>query len=450
MGLRDLARSIVARLSRDSRAPLDSRVWYNGRTTAGVLVTQDTAITVATVWACLRYLSQTVAVLPWHVMRDTDAGGEVAKKHPVDWLLWKRPNPEWSAFQFRETLLHWALRRGNGYAEIERDTVGRPLAMWPIHPDRVTPRRDQVDNRLLYRVTSESGGFVDLEAADVFHLRGFGEDVIGLNVMAYAAESIGAAKAAQLFGAAFFGNNAQPAGFITMKRALSPDGMKKLEAKLKDFAGGPRKANKNVILDNEMDYKPATIEPNKAQFLETQQFYVDEVCRWFGVPPHKVQHLLRATFSNIEHQAIEVVVDSVSPWVKRFEEEADFKLFGIQNRQNFYSKMNLNALLRGDSAARSTFYRELRNVGALSVNEIRRLEEMPTLGEDGDKYVMQSAMTTLEKIGEDPPTPAAPAIAPPANDDDQVDEPTPEDLAAQDRIMQRLAHLGEPANVDAD
>jgi HK97 family phage portal protein len=448
MNLRDLARSIFARRdTADPRHPLEQRIPYTFKTVAGPVITSDTAITVAAVWACLRYLSQTVAVLPWHVMRDTENGGELARTHPLDWLLWKRPNPEWSAFQFRETLTHWALRRGNGYAEIERDNRGQPMALWPIHPDRVTVCRDQTTKALMYRVTNDQSAFSDIEARNMFHLRGFGEDVVGLNVMQYAAESIGAAKAAQLFGAAFFGNNASPAGFLTMKRPLSPDGMKNLEKKIRAWGIGPRATQKIIPLDNEMDYKAVTIEPNKAQFVETQQFAVEEVCRWFGVPPHKVMHLLRGTFSNIEHQSIEVVVDSVTPWVKRFEEEADFKLFGAMNRQGFYTKMNLNALLRGDSSARSQFYREMRNIGVLTVNDILRLEEMPTIGEEGDKRVMQSAMTTLEKIGEEPPAPAPRALPPPAEDDDAGDD-EPDDIEARENILRRLERLGEPVNVE--
>ena len=118
--------SILAqRLAKEPRYVEAERVPYRPRTLAGVAVTPDTAVTVAAVWACLRYLSQTVAVLPWHVMREGASGTEVASAHRVDWLLWKRPSPEWSSFQFRETLTHWALRWGNGFAEIERDQAGQ-------------------------------------------------------------------------------------------------------------------------------------------------------------------------------------------------------------------------------------------------------------------------------------------------------------------------------------
>src|SRR6266403_978164 len=101
---------ILARVASEPRYPSHERIGYSPRTIAGVQITPDTAITIAAVWACLRYLSQTVAVLPWHVKCDDKNGPEIQKKHPVEALLWRRPGPEWSSFQFRETLTHWALR----------------------------------------------------------------------------------------------------------------------------------------------------------------------------------------------------------------------------------------------------------------------------------------------------------------------------------------------------
>jgi hypothetical protein len=139
-----------------------------------------------------------------------------------------------------------------------------------------------------------------------------------------------------------------------------------------------------------------------AQFLESRKFTVTEIARWFRVPPHKIADLDRATFSNIEHQSIEVVQDTIIPWALRLEQEADYKLIGARNRSIFYSKINVKGLLRGDSKARGEYYRIMRNIGAYNVNEIRALEDMNPIGSDGDKYVMQGQYTTLEKIGKDP------------------------------------------------
>lgn len=349
--------------------------------------------------------------------------GQFAATHPLNRVLGTRPNPEWSALQFRETLTAWALLRGNGYAEIERDAVGRAVALWPIHPERVTVMRD-TDGALFYRVHNGRQDRTDLDAFDMFHLRGFGEGPVGLNVAEYAAESIGWARATEIFGSTFFGENLNPAGIISTKQPLSIDAEKELRKRLDNLHKGPHKSNRWVIVDNEGKFERMTTEPEQAQFIETRQHQVEEITRWFGVPPHKVMHLLRATFSNIEHQAIEVVVDSITPWAKRLELEADYKLFG-QNRQGLYTKLNLNALMRGDAKSRGEYYQLMRQIGAFSVNDILALEDMNPIGPEGDKRVMQSQFTTLERIGEEPTSPEPPSDPP----EPDAEEEVPEELA---------------------
>lgn len=429
--------ALANRVSGEPRFPGGSRVASGMRTLAGVAITPDTAVTISAVWACLRYLSQTVAVLPWHVMKDGDKGAEIQKKNPIDYLIFKRVSDEWSSFQFKETLTHWALRWGNGYAEIEPDQLDRPYAMHPIHPERVevcrapedftTTGGDEVRRGQLYYEVNSGGTSekITLAAKRMFHLRGFGEGPVGVNVINYASQSLGWARAAQLFGATFFGNGMNVAGVVTLKKPLKPDGLKRMKEEMAALYAGVSRSNKTAFLDNEADWKPITTDAQKSQLIETHQHLVEEVCRWFGVPPHKVMHLLRATFSNIEHQAIEVVIDSVTPWVKRFEDEADFKLFG-QNRQQLYTKMNMRALLRGDTVARIAFYKGMRDMGAYSVNRVLELEDENTIGVEGDKHTMQSGFTTLERIGEEP-VKALPAPA-------QVEEDDDADQAAVDRV----------------
>lgn len=184
------------------------------------------------------------------------------------------------------------------------------------------------------------------------------------------------------------------------------------------------------------------------------QFLIEEQCRWTGAPPHKVMHLLRATFTNIESQGIEVVVDSISPWVKRFEDEGEFKLFG-QNRQKLYTKIDMRGLMRGDMAARIAYYKGMSSVGAYSPNRILELEDENTLGAEGDIHTMQGQNVTLKQIAEGKvatapgATPAAPA------ESDGTEPVTPpevgEDEEAQARIARRLYAIeqlmGEPTHV---
>ncbi|MEP9389643.1 phage portal protein [Mesorhizobium sp. KR9-304] len=412
---------LAQRVSTEPRYPREARVVSNSRTVAGVMITPDTAVTIAAVWACLRYLSQTVAVLPWHVMKKVAAGAEVQDSNSIDWLLYKRPNPEWSSFQFRETLTHWALRHGNGYAEIERDGIRRPIGLWPIHPDRTEVCRDPEDGRLFYEVSNGANGKVEIAAEDMFHIRGFGEGVVGVNVIDYAAQSLGWAKAAQIFGAAFFGNGSTPSVVVKNKKGLKPDGLAKQRAEFDQLYKGPYRSNKTAHLDNDAEIEKIGLNAVETQLIEVHQYLIEEVCRWFGVPPHKIMHLLRATFSNIEHQAIEVVVDSISPWAKRFEDEADFKLFG-QNRRNLYTKMNMNALLRGDMKSRMEFYKGMSSVGAYSANRILALEDENSIGADGDVHVMQEQYVPLEFIAKRTDPAAEKAVAKPAVSKPAVEE----------------------------
>lgn len=391
---------LAQRVSSEPRHPGQDRIPYVSRTVAGVAVTPDTAITVSAVWGCLKYISESIASLPWHVFEESDAGATMQRSNPIDWLINKRPNPEWSSFQLRETLLHWAMRYGNGYAEIERDLQGRPFALWPIHPDRVQTCRDPVTGALYYEVSNGTQGTVNLEARDMFHIRGFGEGPVGVNVIQYAAQSIGWARAAQLFGASIFGNGATPSVVVKNKKPLGIAGLKKQRAEFQKLYGGPNNANRTAHLDNDASIETISLDAEKTQLVAVHQFLVAEVCRWFGVPPHIVAELSRSTNNNIEQQSIEAVTRCLMPWVKRLEDEADFKFFG-QSRRNYFTKINMMAILRGDAKSQAEAFQIYRNIGVYNADEIRtRLDENrigPAKG--GDKYLVNGATTTLEQAG---------------------------------------------------
>jgi hypothetical protein len=171
----------------------------------------------------------------------------------------------------------------------------------------------------------------------------------------------------------------------------------------------------------------------------TMQHQVETVCRWFGVPPHKVQHLLRSTFSNIEHQAIEVVTDTIVPWIRVFEDEANYKFFGL-NRQGLYTNMPVEGLLRGDTQARAQFYRAMRELGAINVNEIRAKEDMNGIGPKGDVFLVPANMVSLERAIEGPPDPPKVVVAPrqPADEDDRAEDEQPPPAARRNGDGRRL------------
>lgn len=283
-------RSILNRLTGEPDKPGAPRISQSSRTMAGVAITADTAVTVPTVWACLRYLSQTVAVLPWHVMRDGARGADIQGRHPVNWLIYKRASVEYSSFQFRETLMHWALRYGNGYAEIEFDTRNiMPMALHPLHPDRVDCCRtqeaiyssygDDIEaGELYYEVSNGADEKTVLPAWRMFHIRGFGEGPVGVSVIQYAAQSIGWARAAQLFGATFFGSGAHVSTVVINKTPIGPDGLKLQRAEFDQLHKGVRNAHKAYHLGGDGDIKRIGLDAEETQLIEVHQFLVEEIC----------------------------------------------------------------------------------------------------------------------------------------------------------------------------
>jgi HK97 family phage portal protein len=424
------AQRIWNRLTKDP-APQEVSIFFSGKTMAGEMVSGPTSLQNATVWACLTYLGRTVGQLPWRVMVETSEG--VCKRvptHPVDRLLSRRPCPEIPPLAWREMMVVWAAMHGNAVAEIVPDARGLAAALHPIDPNRITFKRDRDTGELLYEISNELGSPAILRSHQVFHVRGFGNGAVGLDVVSYAAESIGWAKATQVFGSTYFGNGARAAGFIQTKPGMTKGAKEALDREIAAKHGGAKNAHKWALLDADMKAEKITDAPDQAQFIETRQHQVEEICRWFGVPPHKVMHMLRSTFSNIEHQSIEVVVDSITPWALRFEQEADYKLFGPQNREGYYTKMDFKGLLRGDFKSRAEGLRIMRDAGVVSANEWRALEDLNPIGPEGDKYMVPMNMTTLERLGEEP---AEPAPAP-----EPKPEPISNDYARGRAIAQAL------------
>jgi HK97 family phage portal protein len=222
MFLIDRARRFLAeRRTAYSKYPWQNPNQWGARTAAGLFITPDRALRTSTIWACVRYLSQTVGQLPIRVMRLRNDGTGTAERipisaqvHPTDYALNWRPNPELGPFQFKETLVAWSILWGNGYAEIERDGAGRLLNLWLIEPWRVRVLRDD-NGDLFYRVNNGTLPPVDLANSDVFHVRGFGNGPVGLSVVEYAAQTIGWQQATELFGATYFGEGMSFAGAVT-------------------------------------------------------------------------------------------------------------------------------------------------------------------------------------------------------------------------------------------
>jgi len=368
----------------------------------GVSVSEQTALTYSAFWACVNAISTDVASLPLILYkRDKDGGKTRFTTSKTYQLLHDEPNPEMTSMSMRQTLQAHALTWGGGFAEIERDQLDRPKYLWPITPDRVTMVRDRVGN-VAYAVSNSLGDPDIIPAADMLHIPGLGFDGTGgYSVVAMARESIGLGLATERFGGTFFGGGSTFGGVLSFPGPRPPEMSDKnyIDA-LNTSHQGVERAHRFLRLYNGAKYERLGIPPNDAQFLETRLHQVEEMCRWFRMPPHKIQHLARSTNNNIEHQGLEYYTDTLRPWLVRWEQEINRKLIAPLERRQQFAEHNVDGLLRGDSAARAEFFTKMFTLGAYSINMILEKENLNGIGPSGDVHFVPLNMTPVDRVNE--------------------------------------------------
>jgi HK97 family phage portal protein len=369
----------------------------SANTAAGVTIDESTAMAVAAVYACIRDISEDVAKLPLFLYRRLQPRGkEEASSHPLWPVLHDAPNEEMSSFGFRETVTGWCLSWGNGYAEIVRDGGGSAVQLVPLPSNAVQPDRVPSDNRLIYLYDEDAKHRV-LEAADVLHLRGLGGDgIVGWSPLRAGRESVGLASGAEQYAARFFSNDARPGGVLQHPGTLTDKAYNRLKESQAERHGGLENAHKTLILEEDMKWQSVGIPAEDAQLLQTRMFSVEEIARFYRMPPHKIQHLQRATYSNIETLTIEYVTDTLMPWLVRWEQEIKRK---ILRGDEYFAEHLITGLLRGDQQSRADYYRKMFSIGAMSQDDIRERENMNPLPDDaGQVYYVPLNMAPAGTI----------------------------------------------------
>jgi HK97 family phage portal protein len=386
------------------------------QTTAGVKITPESVMSLSAVFACIRAVAEDCAKVPLKTYRRLDGGGkEVASDEPtyadaagndtnLYHLLRHDPNPEMGSFDLRQALVACALLYGKGPAEIERDGAGRPIAVWPLEPGRVKAMRDGSD-RLFYRVTNEPGEPPsDVAARDMVFLKGFSlNGIVGEIIAMLGRESLGVYLAAELFTGSFFGNGATTTGVISFTGVVKEESIKKYRTQFEQQHVGARKAHRPLILDNGGSYTATSTDPEKSQLVETLQFRVEDVARWFRVPPHKIGHLLRAGYNSLEQQDQAYLGDALDPWLVRLEEEFTRKLIAAVDRARLVIEHERNAILRTQATARAAFYNLGIRGGWMTPNEARERENLnPYKG--GERFRVEQNLALLDEDGRPEPT----------------------------------------------
>lgn len=413
---------------------VDSRHWDfesgtaggSNRNPSGVRVDPETALRSTVVLACVRVLATSVAGLPLHLYRrQPDGGKSIAREHPLYRVLHTSPNGWQTSFEFREQLMLHLCLHGNAYVEIRAGSAGFASELLVLHPSRMKVERIE-NGRLRYKYREDTGGETVYTQDQISHIRWLSDDgVQGMVPVELARDAIGLARACEIHGASFFGNGARPGVVLTSENMIDAETARSLRDNWERVHRGSDRAFKTAVLTGGL--KPVELGGNnqESQFLETRRFAVEEICRIYGCPPHLVGDLTRSSFSNIEQQSLDYLQNTLLGWLRRFESAFARDLI---TDPNVFAEFDVRGLLRGDAAARASYYQTLWNLGVASINEIRGWENLdPVTG--GDTRFIQLNMTTLERAVADPGPVAAVAEEIVVDENAPAPQPVAEPLA---------------------
>jgi HK97 family phage portal protein len=368
-------------------------------TATGLNVTPDRALELTDVYACVRVLAESVAMLPLVLYRRLgDDGKERAPAHYLYSLLHDAPNPEMTSFTFRETLMGHLGTWGNAYAEIEFNRAGGINALWPLRPDRMKVERDggpgsapPRDLVYKYRLPQKVGGReITLPAERVFHLKGLAFDGrVGYSPIGLQRQAVGLGLAAEEYASRFYANDARPGGVLKHPGKLSDEAHKRLSKSWKEQHEGLSKAHRLAILEEGMEFQEIGLPPEDAQFIATSRLSTVKVARMYRVPLHLIQEQEKQTSwgTGIEQMNIGFVVYTLMPWLVRWEQEIGLRLLTPREREEVFAEHLVDGLLRGEVEKRYQAYATGRQWGWLSANDVRRLENMNPV-DGGDTYLV--------------------------------------------------------------
>lgn len=412
MGIKNIFKNLInsetAETEKGSNVTTPSKWFVNwingGETSSGEVVSEESAMKMAAVYACIRLLSQSVAKLPLHVYNNK--GGKKIKdeKHAVTQLLETRPNPYMTPFDFKMTMEAHRQLYGNAYAEIQFGRDGYPKGLWILNPELTEVVTDDKNHgKVWYTTVLPDGQSVKLKYENVLHIKNIGlTGLKGMSPIAVARETIGSQMASQKYVSKFYKNGTTAKGVLSVPGVtLKPEAKKIVREEWEKMNTGMTNANRIAILDSGITYQDLTMSQADAQFIETQKLNTTDIARIYNVPPHMIADLEHATFSNIEHQSISFVKNTLQPLLVSWEQALNFQLFTPTEQKNYYCKYNVDSELRGDSKSRAEYYEIMERIGAYNIDEIRDKEDLPELENGlGKKHLISLNYTFLDKLEE--------------------------------------------------
>lgn len=368
--------------------------WF-GTSSSGKTVTADKAMKLSAVWACVRLLSESISTLPLKVyIRQDDGSRRLAKDHPAYSVLCRRPNAEMTPSRFMLMVVASICLRGNAF--IEKKFIGMKLvSLIPLLPQKMVVKR--LDSGALEYTYTENGNKRVIPLKNMMHIRGFGLDgVCGMMPMMEGRDVIGAAMSVEESAAKIFENGIQSSGFLTADQALNDDQRERLRGYMSKFTSS-KNAGKIMVLEGGLKYQGVTMTPEASQMLESRSFGIEEICRWWRVPPYMVGHVTKQSSwaSSLEGMNLLFLTHTLRPLLVNIEQEIARCL--LNDDEELFAEFSVEGLLRADSAGRSAYYTSALQNGWMSRNDVRRLENMPPI-EGGDIYTVQLNLTQLKNL----------------------------------------------------
>jgi len=368
------------------------------------VVSDERSLQISTVFACVRLISTVTAGLPLDVFETNgDDRRKVGIDNPLARLLRFSPNQFMTAVEFREAMTMQLCFYGNAYALIERNSVGDVISLTPLMSVNMDVRLE--NKRVVYRYRRDNE-YADFKASEIFHLKGFGfNGLVGLSPIAFAAKTTGVAVAMEDQQRDFYANGAKsPQLLMTGEgKVLNKEQRAQVEENFKEISGGPVK-KRLWILEGGFTTQPIGVSPQDAETMAARKFQVSELARFFGVPPHLVGDVEKSTSwgTGIEQQNLGFLQYTLSPYLNRWEYAIERWLLKPGDVGRYHAEHNIDGLLRGDSAARASFMGTLADKGLRTINELRRLDNMPPLA-GGDVATRQSQNVPITQLGNPDP-----------------------------------------------
>ena len=394
--------SITRRFFRLSDTP---RIAAELSATGAILeMSKEKAMQLSTVFACVRLIAETVGTLPCVVYRrEGEQGKRAAPDYPLYFILHDSPNADFTAVEYMERVAADLCLWGNHFSEIKIGVGGGIVALVGLDPSLVTVART-TNGSIKYMYADPYYNWREIPEENMFHVRGFGktnDDVVGLSPISCARVSLDIAASSDAVAANTYKNGMRPSGVLSTERILTPEQREQERAWIQKAAGGLKGAGGVLVAEAGYKYQQLSMNPADAQMLENRSFNVEDICRWFRVPPFMVGHTEKSTSwgSGLEQQGQGFATYTLRPYLARIESAIKKKLIPLNDRKLYLAEFNLDGLLRADSEGRAKHYSTALQNGWMNRNEARAKENMGKI-EGGDTFTVQANLLPLDKIGD--------------------------------------------------